>query len=56
MLALAQGARGAHHATPFPGEEPSDLGSDAAARSRHQHALAVEPSHGLSLIEDSALW
>src|SRR5262249_60923285 len=50
MLALAQRAGCAHHVPALRREKPRDLGADAAARSRHQHALAVELAHGLSFV------
>src|SRR5207249_2029472 len=45
MLAFAQRARRAHDTPPFRGEEPSDLGADAATRPGDHDHLPVELSH-----------
>ena len=50
VLALAQRARRADDAPAFGGEQPRDLGADAAARARHDHDLAVQLSHGFSWV------
>jgi hypothetical protein len=45
MLALFERARRADHAAAFRGEEPGDVGPDAATRPRDHHDPAVEPAH-----------